>query len=86
MKIASWNVNSIKARLPRVTKWLGEFKPDVVLLQELKCIDENFPREEIEDLGYNVETHGKKTYNGVAILSKYPIEDIMIGLPGDDED
>ena len=86
MKIASWNVNSIKARLPRVTEWLSEFKPDVVLLQELKCIDENFPREEIEDLGYNVVTHGQKSYNGVAILSKYPIEDVMAGLPGDDED
>lgn len=86
MKIASWNVNSIKARLPRVTEWLDEFKPDVALLQELKCIDENFPREEIEDLGYNIATHGQKTYNGVAILSKHPIEDIMIGLPGDDED
>ncbi|MBT7582050.1 MAG: exodeoxyribonuclease III, partial [Kordiimonadaceae bacterium] len=61
MKIASWNVNSIKARLPRVTEWLTEFNPDVVVLQELKCTDENFPRMEIEDLGYNVETHGQKT-------------------------
>jgi exodeoxyribonuclease III len=86
MKIASWNVNSIKARLPRVTEWLSEFNPDVVLLQELKCIDENFPTTEIEDLGYNIATHGQKTYNGVAILSKYPIEDIMRGLPGDEED
>ena len=86
MKIASWNVNSIKARLPRVTEWLSEFQPDVALFQELKCIDDNFPRMEIEDLGYNVATHGQKTYNGVAILSKYPIEDVMVGLPGDDED
>ena len=86
MKIASWNVNSIKARLPRVTEWLSEFQPDVVLFQELKCIDDNFPRMEIEDLGYNVATHGQKTYNGVAILSKYPIEDVMEGLPGDDDD
>jgi len=86
MKIASWNVNSIKARLPRVTEWLKEFNPDVVLLQELKCVDEAFPRLEIEDLGYNVETHGQKTYNGVAILSKHPIEDVMTGLPGDESD
>ncbi|WP_417318418.1 exodeoxyribonuclease III [Emcibacter sp.] len=86
MKIASWNVNSVKARLPRVVEWLSEFQPDVVLLQELKCIDENFPRMEIEDLGYNVVTHGQKTYNGVAILSKYPIEDVMVGLPGDTSD
>ena len=86
MKIASWNVNSIKARLPRVVEWLSDAAPDVVLLQELKCVDENFPRMEIEELGYNVETHGQKTYNGVAILSKYPIEDVMRGLPGDEAD
>ncbi len=86
MIIASWNVNSIKARLPRVTEWLKDFVPDVVMLQELKCIDENFPYLEIEELGYNVAVHGQKTYNGVAILSKYPIEDVMAGLPGDDSD
>ncbi len=79
-------MNSIKARLPRVTDWLDEFKPDIALLQELKCLDENFPRMEIEDLGYNVETHGQKSYNGVAILSKNPIEDVMRGLPGDHDD
>ena len=86
MRIATWNVNSIKARLPRVVEWLAEAGPDVVLLQELKVVDEAFPRQEIEDLGYNVETHGQKTYNGVAILSKRPIEDVRRGLPGDDED
>lgn len=86
MRIATWNVNSIKARLPRVTEWLAEAAPDVVLLQELKVVDEAFPREAIEDLGYNVETHGQKTYNGVAILSKRPIEDVRRGLPGDDSD
>jgi len=86
MKIATWNVNSIKARLPRVLEWLEEFNPDVVLLQELKVIDDAFPRLEIEALGYNVETHGQKTYNGVAILSKRPIEDVTRGLPGDDSD
>ena len=84
--IATWNVNSIKARLPRVTEWLTEFQPDVALLQELKCIDENFPRTEIEDLGYNVETVGQKTYNGVAILSKDSIDVTARALPGDDTD
>lgn len=86
MKIASWNVNSVKARLPRLVEWLEDFKPDVVVLQELKCIDENFPALEIEQLGYNVAVHGQKTYNGVAILSRHAIEDVLIGLPGDDSD
>jgi exodeoxyribonuclease III len=86
MRIATWNVNSIKARLPRVLEWLKEANPDVVLLQELKTVDDAFPRMEIEDLGYNVESHGQKTYNGVAILSKRPIEDVERGLPGDDSD
>ena len=86
MKIATWNVNSIKARLPRVQEWLGEFQPDVALLQELKCVEENFPRMEIEDLGYNIAVSGQKTYNGVAILSKEPLEDISARLPGDEED
>ena len=86
MKIATWNVNSINARIPRVTEWLSQASPDVALLQELKCVDEKFPRTEIEDLGYNIITHGQKSYNGVAILSKHPIEDVMIGLPGDDSD
>lgn len=86
IKIATWNVNSVKARLPNVLAWLKDFAPDVVLLQEIKTVDEAFPRMEIEDLGYNVETHGQKTYNGVAILSKSPIEDVSCGLPGDEED
>ncbi|MBT3661722.1 MAG: exodeoxyribonuclease III [Rhodospirillaceae bacterium] len=86
MKIATWNVNSIKARLPRVVEWLGEFQPDVALLQELKCIDEAFPRMEIEDCGYNVATSGQKTYNGVAILSKHPIDVELTELPGDPSD
>lgn len=84
--IATWNVNSIKARLPRVTEWLTEFQPGVALLQELKCIDENFPRTEIEELGYNVETVGQKTYNGVAILSKDEIDVVQRGLPGNETD
>lgn len=86
IKIATFNVNSVKARLPNFLVWLQEFAPDVVLVQEIKCIDENFPRMEIEDAGYSVATHGQKTYNGVAILSKSQIEDVERGLPGDDSD
>ena len=86
MKIATWNVNSIRARLPRVVDWLSEAKPDVALLQEIKVVDENFPGDAIEELGYNIAVHGQKTYNGVAVFSKYPIEDVTAGLPGDDED
>ncbi len=86
IKIATFNVNSIKARLPNFMEWLKAFTPDVVLLQELKCVDEGFPRLEIEDAGYNVVTHGQKTYNGVAILSKSSIEDVVRGLPGDETD
>lgn len=86
MKIATYNINGIKARLPRILEWLDEAKPDVVLLQEIKSVDENFPRVEFEDKGYIVETHGQKSFNGVAILSKFPLEDIRRGLPGDDTD
>jgi len=86
MKIATYNINGIKARLPALLEWLGEAAPDVALLQEIKSVDEAFPREEIEGLGYNVETHGQKGFNGVAILSKLPIEDVKRGLPGDPSD
>lgn len=86
MKIATWNVNSIKARLTRVVDYLRQESPDVVLLQETKVVDEAFPALEIEDLGYNVITHGQKAYNGVAILSKQPVDDVLYGLPGDDSD
>jgi exodeoxyribonuclease III len=86
MKIASFNINGIKARLERLLEWLPESGIDVALLQEIKSLDENFPREVIEDLGYSVATHGQKSFNGVAILSKYPLEDITRGLPGDDKD
>ncbi len=71
--IATWNVNSIRARLARVSEWLAEAAPDVVLLQEIKTVEETFPHEAIGDLGYNVAVHGQKSYNGVAILSKSPI-------------
>ncbi len=86
IKIATWNVNSIKARLPRVLEWLDEASPDIVLLQELKCVAEAFPAMEIEDKGYNVAVSGQKTYNGVAILSKSPIEVELTSLPGDETD
>ncbi len=86
MIIATFNVNSIKVRLPRVLDWLKSRKPDIACLQEIKCLDENFPRMEIEELGYNIETHGQKTYNGVAILSKHPIEDVQRGLPENHDD
>jgi exodeoxyribonuclease-3 len=86
MKIASFNINGIKARLPALLDWLQSAEPDVVLVQEIKSMDENFPREPIENLGYTVETHGQKGFNGVAILSKLPLEDIERGLPGDNSD
>jgi exodeoxyribonuclease III len=86
MRIATWNVNSIKQRLDHLATFVKSADPDVVCLQELKCVDEAFPRSEVEALGYNVETHGQKAYNGVAILSKRPLEDVRRGLPGDESD
>ncbi|WP_322865761.1 exodeoxyribonuclease III [Aquicoccus sp. G2-2] len=86
MKIATFNINGIKARIEALPAWLSEAQPDVVLLQEIKSVDETFPRERFEDMGYQVETHGQKSFNGVAILSKFPLEDIVRGLPGDDDD
>ncbi|MEO8113281.1 MAG: exodeoxyribonuclease III, partial [Phenylobacterium sp.] len=87
MRIATWNVNSVNARLETVLRWFEEAKPDVACLQEIKCVDEKFPAEPFESLGYNVAVHGQKSYNGVALLSKAPMEDIRRGLPdgeGDD--
>jgi exodeoxyribonuclease-3 len=84
MRIATFNINGVKARIRALTDWLSDSRPDVVLLQEIKSVDENFPREAIEDLGYNVETHGQKGFNGVALLSRYPLEDVTRGLPGGD--
>lgn len=81
ISIATWNVNSVKARLPNVVEWLNSSKTDIVLLQELKCMEEAFPRMEIEDCGYNVAISGQKTYNGVAILSRFPIDDVIRGIP-----
>ncbi|MCI5096602.1 MAG: exodeoxyribonuclease III [Rhodobacteraceae bacterium] len=86
MKIATFNINGIKARAQALPDWLDDAQPDVVVLQEIKSVDEAFPRELFEDRGYNVETHGQKSFNGVAILSKLPLEDVSRGLPGDDMD
>jgi len=86
MKIATFNINGIKARAQALPDWLDEAQPDVVVLQEIKSVDEAFPREVFEERGYNVETHGQKSFNGVAILSKLPLEDVNRGLPGDDAD
>ena len=86
MRIATWNVNSIKQRVENLTAWLTERSPDIVCLQETKCIDEAFPREPFEALGYNVAVHGQKTFNGVAILSKLRLDEVIPRLPGDTED
>ena len=86
MRIATWNVNSIKQRLENLPVWLKERAPDIVCFQETKTVDENFPREVFEGLGYNVAVHGQKTFNGVAILSKLPFDEVTPRLPGDDED
>jgi exodeoxyribonuclease-3 len=86
MRIATWNVNSIRARLGNVLDWLGEAAPDVVLLQETKCQDGDFPALEIEAAGYKPLIHGQKSYNGVAILSRLPATEVLIGLPGNPED
>jgi exodeoxyribonuclease-3 len=86
MKIVTWNINGIKARLGNVLIWLKDSAPDIVCLQEIKSVDEQFPRAEIEALGYHVETHGQKGFNGVAILSKIRFDEVNRGLPGDDGD
>ena len=86
VKIASFNINGIKARIETLISWLDAARPDVVLLQEIKSVDAAFPRQPFEDRGYSVETHGQKSFNGVAILSKWPLEDVTRGLPGDEDD
>ena len=86
MKIASWNINSLKVRLPQLLQWLQSESPDVIGLQETKILDDNFPTADIEAAGYHVVFAGQKTYNGVAILSKSPIEVELTALPGDKED
>ena len=85
MRIATWNVNSVRQRTEHLLRYLKETAPDVLCLQELKCLDEAFPHHEVESAGYNATVHGQKTFNGVAILSKRPIE-VVRGLPGDESD
>lgn len=86
MKISTWNINGVKARIDNLQHWLKESEPDIACLQEIKSVDELFPRLEIEALGYHVETHGQKGFNGVALLSKKSPDEINRGLPGDDSD
>lgn len=85
MKLATWNVNSVIARLPLVLKWIDAAQPDVLCLQETKCTDEKFPKEVFVELGYNIETFGQPTYNGVAILAREPIEDVSRGFPSNED-
>lgn len=87
MKIVTWNVNSVRARLERLEAWLASRAPDVVCLQETKVIDADFPREAIEAQGYHAAIYGQKTYNGVAILSRTPATDVLVGFAdGEPED
>ncbi|MDR5651576.1 exodeoxyribonuclease III [Ruixingdingia sedimenti] len=86
MRIATFNINGVKARIDTLLGWLSASRPDVALLQEIKSVDEAFPRGAIEDLGYRVETHGQKGFNGVAILSRLPLTDVLRGLPGGEGD
>jgi exodeoxyribonuclease-3 len=87
MKIATWNINGVKARLDGALAWLKETSPDVACFQEIKCVDEAFPTEAFGEQGYNVAVHGQKGFNGVAVLSKRPLEEVAVrGLPGDDSD
>jgi exodeoxyribonuclease-3 len=86
MKVATWNINGIRARLETARAWVKDAAPDILCMQEIKCEDLAFPSEMFEELGYNVHTHGQKGFNGVAILSKLPLEDVRSGLAGDDSD
>jgi exodeoxyribonuclease-3 len=86
MRIATWNVNSVRQRLDSLQAWLKERDPDIVCLQEIKCQDDAFPREPLEAMGYNVAVHGQKTFNGVALLSKLPFDEVAPGLIGDEAD
>jgi exodeoxyribonuclease-3 len=85
IRVASWNINGLRARLPFITSWLQEREPDVVGLQELKLSDEKFPHGEFEELGYHAVTHGQKAWNGVAILSRQPARVTQRGLPGQED-
>jgi exodeoxyribonuclease III len=85
MKLATWNVNSLAVRLPQMLAWLAANPVDVLVLQETKLVDEKFPRAEIEAAGYQVHWHGQRTYNGVALLSRAPAEDVVRNIPGLDD-
>ena len=85
MRIATWNVNSLRVRLPHLAQWLAASPVDAIGLQELKLPDEQFPRAEIEALGLHAVHYGQKTYNGVAILARKPLADVTMGIPGDDD-
>jgi len=86
MKIATWNINGIKARIENLLHWLKEASPDILCLQEIKSVEEQFPREAIEALGYHVEVNGQKGFNGVALLSRLRFDEVSRGLPGGDGD
>jgi exodeoxyribonuclease-3 len=86
IRLATWNVNSIKQRAGHLVDWARQTAPDVILLQELKCAEDAFPRMEVEAAGYNAVVVGQKSYNGVAILSRHEITDVRTALPGDESD
>jgi exodeoxyribonuclease-3 len=86
MKIATWNINGVRARLDGAVAWLKAASPDVLCFQEIKTEDSSFPSEAFGDLGYNIEVHGQKGFHGVAILSKMPFDEVSRGLPGDASD
>lgn len=86
MRITTWNVNGTRARILSILAYLREHAPDIICLQEIKCVDEAFPKSVFEDLGYNVATHGQKGFHGVAILAKARFDDVRRGLPGDESD
>ena len=83
VRLATWNVNSVKARLPRLLEWLDEAKPDIVCLQEIKTTTALFPAAEVEELGYEVAAHGEGRWNGVALLSTVGLENVSLGFPGE---
>ncbi len=85
MRIATWNINGLRARLDFVLIWLNERQPDIVGLQELKITDDEFPHEPFNAIGYHVQTHGQKGWNGVAVVSKNPVEIVQRGLPGQED-
>ena len=86
MKIASWNVNSVRTRIDNILEWINKENPDILCLQEIKVVTESFPRESFEDLGYNLIINGQKSYNGVATLSKFLIEESITKIPNFDDD